>query len=181
MTDLYDQWLVAKSKARLKTKAQMKKAATVEKKLAEKLEKAREKAWSKNQSLNMRRLALSNSNAGKISTFKDVLSDPLIGNLDDHAASHKERTELTLLETLAAAKFKNVEKNKNEKSQALTKRLSLEDNSTKKTPRTRRTPTPPPIAMELIRPGKRKVKIPANIVENTPSKQIRQVQSINEN
>ncbi len=68
------------------------------------------------------------------------------------------------------------------KGQDLTmKCLRLEGNSMKKTPRGCRTLTPPPVAIELIRPGKRKVKVSVNAVESTSSKQMREVQSINEN
>lgn len=61
----------------------MKKVIIIKKKLAEKLEKICEKTQSKNQSLNIRRLALKNSNVGKIDTFKNILLDFLIGNLND--------------------------------------------------------------------------------------------------
>ena len=36
-----------------------------------------------------------------------------------------------------------------------------------------RSLTPPPVQMELIRPGKRKVKVTANAVESTPSKRMK--------
>lgn len=39
-----------------------------------------------------------------------------------------------------------------------------------------RTPTPPPVTMELIRPGKQKVQVTANNVENTLSKRMCQAQ-----
>ncbi len=51
----------------------------------------------------------------------------------------------------------------------------------KKTPRDCKTSTPPPVAIELIRLSKQKVKVLANAVEKTPSKQMHEVQSINEN
>ncbi len=37
---------------------------------------------------------------------------------------------------------------------------------------------PPPVAMELIRPGKRKVRVPTNVVESTPSKRMRQITDV---
>lgn len=121
----------------------------------------------------MRRLALSNSNVGEIGTFKDVLFDLLTGNPDDQAPSHQEEEliEPTLSEALATVKLKNVEKKK-VKGQAFTKRPSLKDNSTKKTPRVCRTPMSFPVIMELITLGKQKVKVPANIVESTLSKRM---------
>lgn len=36
-----------------------------------------------------------------------------------------------------------------------------------------RSLTPPPVQMDLIRPGKRRVKVTANAVENTPSKRMK--------
>lgn len=35
--------------------------------------------------------------------------------------------------------------------------------------------TPPPVQMELIRPGKQKVKIPINAVESTPSRRMQTI------
>ena len=72
----WDQWLIARDKATSETKAQMKKATKVEKKKAEKEDKARKKTWSKNRSLNIRRLALNNNQVIEVGTFRDILSDP---------------------------------------------------------------------------------------------------------
>lgn len=148
----------------------MKKAATAEKKLAEKVEKAREKSRSKNQSLEMKKLALKNNNASEIGTFKDILLDPPTGDPD----------EPTPPKALAAARLKTVG-TKKAKGQTLTsKRLSLKNGlaiqvPTSPRPRPRRSPTPSLIAIELIRPGKRKVKVPVNAVKSTSSKQMQQV------
>lgn len=54
MTTLRGQWLINRGKATPETKAHMKKAANAEKKLLERQEKAREKARTKNQSLDIR-------------------------------------------------------------------------------------------------------------------------------
>ena len=110
MTGFQDYWLIARSKAPLETKAQIKKAATAEQKLTEKREKAYKKAWSKNQSLNMRRLAISNSNVNKIGTFKDILSDPPIKNSDNLIPDHKKYTEAIFSDTLVAVRLKNIGK-----------------------------------------------------------------------
>lgn len=61
----------------------MKQVDTNEKKLTEKAKKACEKSRSKNQSLDMRRLAKKNSNASKIDIFRDILSDFNTKTLDD--------------------------------------------------------------------------------------------------
>ena len=94
--------------------------------------------------------------------------------------SHKKHIEPTLLRALATARLQNVGKKK-AKGKAFTKRLSLEGNLSKKTPRAHDSSTPPLVAIKLIRLGKQKVKISANAVERTPSKQMRQVKSINKN
>lgn len=44
---------------------------------------------------------------------------------------------------------------------------------TPRTPPPGRSSTPPPVQMELIRPGKRKIKVTANAVESTPPKRMR--------
>ena len=124
MTSFQNQWLIARGKARPKTKAQMKKAATVDQKLAEKLEKACKMAWSKNQPLNKRRLAISNSNVSEISIFKDILSDPLIGNPYNLVPSQEKRMKPTFSDALVAIRLKNIRKKK-AKDQALTKGLNL--------------------------------------------------------
>lgn len=75
ITALQDQWLIAQSKATPKTKVRMNKAAAVEKKKAEKEDKARKKAQSKNQSLDIRRLARNNSHGVEVCTFRNILSN----------------------------------------------------------------------------------------------------------
>ena len=143
----------------------MKKAATAKKKLPEKFEKARKKSMSKNQSLEMRKLALKNNNASEIGTFKDIFSDPSTGDPD----------EPTFLKALVAARLKTVGTKKAKGQKLTSKRLSLKNGLAIQVPTSPRlrpckSPTPPLITMELIRPGKRKVKVPANAVESTPSK-----------
>ena len=117
-----------------------------------------QKAWSKNQSLSMRRLAISNSNISEIDIFKNILSDLSTGNPDNLAPGHEERTEPTLPDVLVAERLKNVGKKK-AKGQALTKRLSLKRNSMKKRPKGCKIPMHPPIAIKLIKPGKQKTKV----------------------
>lgn len=55
----------------------MKKATTVKKKLAKKAKKA----WSANQSFDIKRLALKDSNTRNIDTFKNILLNFLTGVL----------------------------------------------------------------------------------------------------
>ncbi len=84
----------------------------------------------------MRKLAISNSNVSEICTFKVVLLDPLTGNSDNQVPDHEKYTKLTLPKAFVTIRLKNVEKKK-AKGQAITKRLSLEENSMTKTSRNR--------------------------------------------
>lgn len=79
MTALRDQWLIEKGKASPATKARVKKAATVEKKLIEQQEKLqqKERAKSKDQGLQIKKLVLENRRAA-IGSFKAVLLDPIV-------------------------------------------------------------------------------------------------------
>lgn len=170
---LRDQWLLSQSKANTETKARIKKAAVAKKKLIEKQDKARKKAKSKNQSIGMRRLALSNNRAVELGTFKDVLSNPATAPLEpdktptfssnqlrdnDPALGPVSKT-LSTADGLTAARLKSSEKKK-AKGKTLSGRLSKKPGG--KAPR---VPTHSPVAMELIRPGKRSVKVPTNAVE----------------
>lgn len=53
-------------------------------------------------------------------------------------------------------------------------KLSLQKKPAKTAPK---SPTPPPVTMELIRPGKQRVRVQANAVESTPRKRMRQATS----
>ena len=61
ITALRDQWLVAWGKVTPATKAQMKKVADAEKRLAKRQDKGHEKAKAKNRTKDIRRLVMSNS------------------------------------------------------------------------------------------------------------------------
>lgn len=62
---------------------------------------------------------------------------------------------------------------KKAKSQVLAGRLVAKGSTKTKTPR---EPTPLPVAMELIRPDKRRVRVPTNAVESTPLKRMHELQ-----
>ena len=150
--------------------------------MIEKQDKAREKAKSKNQSIGMRRLALSNSRAVELGTFKDIFSDPATAPLKSDETSTFSSNQLldndpTLgpvpktpgtVDGLIAARLKSSEKKK-AKGKTLSRRLSKEPG--RKAPR---VPTSSLVVMELIRPGKQRVRVPANLVESTPPKRMRQ-------
>lgn len=77
MTELRDKLLIGQEKAIPETKALMKKAAAAEKKMVEKQEKAK----AKNQTLEIRQLALINRQAEeRLGSFKDILSDSPTGD-----------------------------------------------------------------------------------------------------
>lgn len=72
-------WLLENGKANAAIKNWLKKVAKAKKKTHKKLDQAKEKAKSKNQSLEMRKLAIANCSA-KFATFKALLSDSSTGN-----------------------------------------------------------------------------------------------------
>ena len=153
-----------------------------EKKLIEKQDKACKKAKSKNQSIGIRRLALSNSRAVELGIFKDVFSNPATAPLEPDKTPTFSSNQLfnndpTLgpvpktpgtADGLTATKLKSSEK-KNAKGKTLSGRFSKKPGR-----KALRVPTSLLVAMELIRPGKLRVRVPANAVESTLFKRIRQ-------
>lgn len=166
ITALRDQWLVQQGKPSAATKARIKKAAEIEKKEKEKYAKAKEKGQ---QLQNIRRLALTNRQV-EVGAFRAVLSDPASSDPPDLPPT---------IQTPASQTAKPIGRAVHQESQAQKKaskgRLADRFNASKApTRQAARTPTPPPVQMELIRPGKRKVRIPMNAVESTPPKRMRQ-------
>lgn len=130
----------------------------------------------------MRRLALSNSRAVELGTFKNVFSDlatapfepdetPTFSSnqlLDNNPALSPIPKTPGIVDGLTAARLKNFEKKK-AKGKTLFRRLSKEPG--RKAPR---VPTLSFVVMELIRPGKQRVRVPANAVKSTLPKRMRQ-------
>lgn len=120
--------------------------------------KAREQARAKNQnqSLGIRKLALSNSQAIKFGTFKDILFNPPMDNNpqpDNNtstATNPAQVLESPTGEILATTRL-NVSEKKKAKGKTIVDRFSASKDLPKKP---RQAATPPPVAMELIRPGK---------------------------
>ena len=146
--------------------------------MIEKKNKARKKAKSKNQSIGMRRLALSNSKAVELGTFKDIFFDPATAPLEpdetptfssnqlldnDPAFGPDLKTPGTT-DGLTTARLKSFEKKK-AKGKPLSERVNKEPGG--KAPR---VPTFSLVAMELIRPGKQRIRVPANAVKSIPPK-----------
>lgn len=96
ITALRDHWFIACSKPTLETKARIKKVADAEKKLVEKQDKVYEKTRAKNQTIDIRRLALNNSQTMEIGAFKKILSDPLTRSEPQDAKSSYAHTGITL-------------------------------------------------------------------------------------
>ena len=128
----------------------MEKAADAEKKKAEKKNKARKKTRSKNQSLDIRRLALNNSQAIEIGNFREILSDPPTA-LDEPRNDTGDPSIPTAPLEAPLTGRRTLSDKKKAKSQVLAGRLVAKGSTKTKTPR---EPTPLPVAMELIRPGK---------------------------
>ena len=82
IVSLQDKWLIAWGKATPETKTWRKNAAKAEKKLVEKQNNAQDKAKTKsqNQSLSIRKMALSNGREIKVGSFKNIFSNPLTGD-----------------------------------------------------------------------------------------------------
>ena len=130
----------------------------------------------------MRRLAISNNKAAGLGTFKDILSNLAIAPFElnetpissSNQISNDDLAPSLALKTpskndLVAARFKNSKKKK-AKDKSFSGRLN-------KRPRKNafRPPTLLPVTIELIKPSKQRVRVPANEVESTPSKHIYQL------
>lgn len=124
-------------------------------------------AQNKNRSIGMKRLALSNNYAVELDTFKDIPSDPAISPLDNETPSSQKfpGTSSNFLPTdaLTTASLQNSKKKK-AKGQTIFEKLSTAKESGNILSK---LPTPPLIAIELIRPGRQKVQVPANAIEST--------------
>ena len=136
------------------------------------------------QSNDIRRLALANCQA-EVGVFRDVHSDPSSQPSSDPPDAPNTPPPIiqqTLTREVAstsgrkailekqAQKLVEVAKRKANLKMGTRTPLGPVDNNI---PRRFRSLTPPPQQMELIRPGKQKVRIPMNAVESTPQKQMR--------
>lgn len=170
ITDLRDQWLIRRNKITPALKAKMKKMKAAEAKEKAKQDKNEEKS----QLNSIRRLALSNSQIG---TFRDVLSDPpdipegptrfagLMHSANHQKAAKKQAAASKRASTMAKNRLNQI----SEANDAIEATESIK--ATKGTKRSARPQTPPPVQMELIRPGsKRRVRLTSNAVENTPKR-----------
>lgn len=112
----------------------MKKAADTEKKKAEKEDKACEKTQSKNQSLEIRRLALNNSQVIEVGTFKEIFSDPLTALDKPTSNTGNPNIPTAPLEAPLTGR-RTLSDKKKAKSQVLAGRLVAKGSTKTKTPR----------------------------------------------
>lgn len=180
ITALQDQWLIKQNKVTPALKARLKKAEKAEKVEKARLEKNREKAREHAQKNDVRRLALANRQV-EIGIFQDHLSDPFETPHSPTATVLPSSDSLTPIRPSAATQ-QSVQsmqaialQNQSKKRAAAKARGSNLRNRLRKSSATTADPPSPPVQMELIWPGKRRVKVPANAVESTPSKRMRVV------
>lgn len=187
ITALRDQWMINNNKMNPALKARMKKAKEVEQKQQAQLDKTRQKAQEKAHFNDIRRLAIGNRQS--IGAFKDIFSDPASVpsspplNATAFVSINQTPTTRQSIDSMLAKKsqqkakkqaFANRKANTICGQKAPTTNEKAEDSDksvTSKASRAsqrRRNSTPPPVQMELIRPGKRKVKVTPNAIENTP-------------
>ena len=123
----------------------MKKVANAKKKKAEKKNKAHKKTQSKNQSLDIRRLALNNSQAIEVGTFREIFSDP--PTAFNKSTSNTGNPSTSTAPLKAPLTEKRIFSDKKAKSQVLARHLVARGSIKTKTPREL---TPLPVAMKLI-------------------------------
>ena len=182
ITALRDQWLIKQNKSTPALKARLKKAEAAEKKEKARLDKNREKAQEQAQVNDIRKLALTNRQV-KIGAFQDILSDPpqapsALPHSDPPipvipTAATQQSVHLMQVTGLQAQSKKRAAAK--ERASSFQSKLQKTSTLSASTFSRERDLTPPPIQMELIRPGKQKVRIPANAVESSLSKRMRVV------
>lgn len=174
MTALRDSWLVSQGKSSPGTTLRMKQAANQKKKEKKRLEKRQEKS----KASDIRRLAVENRQA-EVGHFQDVLSDPPDAPTDPlnethpllPPTAHLTRVQLMtesqpLVTATAGQVLQGIRKKKSAIALAAAARLPRRG--------TLAQPTTPLVQMELICPGsKRKVRVTANAIENTPTKRMK--------
>lgn len=126
-------------------------------------------------------------NNDQIGAFRELLSDPASqpdrnllesSNFVPIIQTPATRQSLDSLHTTTIEKRLKKKSISSQRAKTLQKQrasIRSESNALSKSPQRLQSLTPPPAQMELIRPGKRRVKVTANAVENTPSKRMRVV------
>lgn len=180
-----DEWLIKRGKPTPATKARMKKAADLARREKKKEEVRHKKAQETVRSNDIRRIAISNCQRAEVGSFRALFSDPItpdpldIEEIDD---PNLPTSPIPIIQSAASKKIKaqglqQIQENRMRKKStstatALANQLQRQANSNITNP-IQKSVTPPPMPMELIRPGKRKVKVTAHAVDSTPPKQMR--------
>lgn len=187
ITALRDQWLIQNNKTNPDLQARLKKAKAAEKKVQAKLDKNRQKAQELAHIHDIRRLAIGNR---QISSFRDNLSDPApipssdppdLSSLTPINQTPATRQSITSMRAVLSQQQARKKAIASRKASGIRQRKALitdtgedsEGSVASQRSKRARSLTPPPVQMELIRPGKRRVKVTANAVESTPSKRMK--------
>lgn len=155
----------------------MKKAADLARREKKKEEVRHKKAQETVRSNDIRRIAIGNRQRAEVGSFRALLSDPIrpdpldIEEIDD---PNLPTSPIPIIQSAASKKIKaqglqQIQENRMRKKStstatALANRLQRQANSDITNP-IRKSVTPPPMPMELIRPGKRKVKVTVHAVD----------------
>ena len=195
ITAMRDQWLINNHKSNPGLKARLKKAKQAERKQKAKADKNRQKAQEQAQITDICRLAIGNRQIG---VYKDILSDPPaapssdppgpIISLHQTTATKKFISNMLAVKNqrqskkkeLANRQAKSIRRQKSSNAQADS--VASDHSGVSNTSRKRlRSLIPPPVQMELIKPGKRRVKVTANVVEHTSVARMRVAGAIDKN
>lgn len=178
----------------------MKKATEAEKKKTKKQSKAYKKAKEKSQAMDIRRLAISN-NRKIVKAFKEILSDsPTIFEAFNNIVLDLPRLEVSNNAVLDLSRFEasnnavldfsgpessnstpkgllgnNVRFSNSQKKKATQQTLVECPKNKASTSKEVRTLTLLLAIIELIRPSKRKIRVTANAMEKTSTKQMSQI------
>ena len=165
ITVLRDQWLVQRGKANAETKTRIIKAANAEKKEKDKADKARKK---NPQQQDIRQLAITNHRKADVGSFWGVLSDP-------HTEASSDPPEASIIQTPVMESGQATARSAHQASKAKKKNNARMLGQQLLNRKNRTHPPTSPPQMELIWPGKRKVRVTTNAVQNIPSKRIRKL------
>lgn len=195
ITAMRDEWLINNHKSNPGLKARLKKAKQAEQKQKAKAHKNRQKAQEQAQITDIRRLAIGNRQIG---VYKDILSDPPAAPSSDPPGpaipSHQTMATRESISNMLAMKNQRQSKKKelaNRQTESIRRRkpsnaradsIASDHSGVSNASRKRqRSLTPPPMQMELIRPGKRRVKVTPNAVEHTSVARMRVARAIDKN
>lgn len=176
LTALRDNWLIKIRKPSPATKLRIKQAADQAKKEKKQADNRHEKAREKAQANDIRRLAIENRQI-EVGAFRAILSDPPTSTDNDLSDSlfqppiiQTTATVLSKAKGLLLSKAKTADRLNKLRREPLaakdantqTTRILPSERSLAKRRYSAITPPPEPLQMELIRPGKRRVRVTAN-------------------